>query len=431
MICGGGESQLVIPQGEDEHDCSTLSGIASDHNTGSLFNGNDTKTLNGLTATGGTEGVDWELYDPGVGAAFITIKTATPITVTTHGVWLTNVNINAADIPVVNLTLMDFHGWGWGEPVRLTRVNRLNLTIVGQNTFRQNQNGAILISSGPAESIIDITGDPLASLDLGDSPIGRAPIWSNNANVHRIGLIVNGPTIRATLNGQLTHDYMGPKLTQVTRGSGNINGYIFPRTSPAGPQVSLVSSTTQQVTVSTQALDFATPHYSLDGMTWQTSPIFTELKAGHTYNIHTKFIESAFRLESETSITPISTKSAVYTVNIPATMQADGTSVDITVDNTLDLGHNGQVDVKITGGTIQDNGRLQLYRLNSGDMIRSQLLVDDEIFNVRMDGVRQSVATFTMTNQDPVPISFAAPGEATILAGRYEGTVVFGISYSD
>ena len=427
LLGGGDESQLVIPQGEDEHDYSTFSGIVSDNNTGSLFNVGDTKSLGGITIQGGTEGIDWT-FEYEDFRAVLRILTSTKITLSSTGNPRKQAFVAATGVSVVNIELDGYEVHTGATHMQFTRCSTINIKVRGYNAICAQNDAPITFSQGLNEILFTVTGNSAAdTLNLGETVANRSPLFSNNWNIHRIGLQVIDATVLATRDGVPAHNNMGPKITQVTRGTGNINGVTFRRTSQAGPHVSLITSTARQVTVSTPALDFATPIYSLDGVTWQNSPIFTELKAGQSYFIHAKFIESAFRLESETSITPISTQPAVYTVNIPATsMEPGGTEKSITVGDVMDLGYNGQIDVKIIDG-VDVGGLVRLSRLNASNTIHSQLMKN----GVPFTDITQSVATFTMTNQAPVPISFVTPDEAIIPAGTYEGTVVFAISYSD
>jgi len=308
-----------------------------------------------------------------------------------------------------------------------------------QNTgfalFCRNLNTITGTHEAPLTSDFDfeIIGSPGGRLSLYRSDLGWHGLLAATQAGTRIGL--HSLELRIDLSDQNPNRPLAhPNAIVTTHALTEINGvHVHHNTQPMPnlhPDVGPTHITMRPTNFVPGA--FGRLQYSLNGGPWaqQDWETFWDLEPGTTYSIRAKYASKSGINESSVASMTITTP-VEYTVNIPATMQADGTSVDITVGDHLVLGASGRLDITINGGTIQDNGRLQLHRLNSGDMIRSQLLVDDEIFNVRIGGVRQSIATFTMTNQDPVPISFAAPDEATILAGRYEGTVVFGISYSD
>jgi|GEM_PF-6916809 len=429
MICEGGESQLVIPQGEDEHDYSTLSDIVPYSST----------NVGGLIVSGGVEGVDWIIRTNN--PRRIDILTSKLIHFTTNGA-LVNAQVQShVDNQALNVIFEDvnllandtsafFIG---GTPTSI------NISVRGTNYLTAKTTAAVWIgNSVPRRSVINITGGGTDTLTL-NKPINQYSIIEVRDTT--LALIVDGPQLMAHTNGipntgNLLH-FNGYDFVALTKNTGRINGVVMDRVQALTPTITTTTATTQQISSAIfQGVQFMVATYSLDGENWQDSPIFTGLKAGRQYEYHVKFINQPgfdFWLESEISTISVTTSPATYEVTIPSGFNInDDAPKNITIKSeTLDLGHNGQVDVTIVDGSIQDNGRLQLQRLNSSDIIRSQLLVNNEIFNVRVDGVRQSVATFTMTNQDPVPISFVAPDEATILAGRYEGTVVFAISYSD
>ena len=409
-LLGGGESQLVIPQGEDEHDNNTFSGITP-YST----------TIGGITVTGGVLNVDFSYNDM---YSTFHILTSTHLTFTSNSI-PTSARIGQGVAGIhVNITLDDLYLHGPHN----------DLLSLGDGMNTVNLRGTVVMEAGHtgirANGPVTITGADTSTLHirkLGDSThwlltsqIPSTPVTLNNLTVH----LVN-ERIRYINNIQLS-----------TSGNTSINTIPIVDSKIPIPALTTTSKSTDQIQVGTTNYlhgIFGKPLYSLNGTYWEDNGgTFTNLTPGTPYTIHAKY-EAANGLQ-ESPIASISVTTPVeYTVNIPATTQADGTSVDITVDDDLALGANGQVDVKIVGGSIQDNGLLQLSHLDTGDMIRSQLYVNSQLFQVRVGDVRQSVATFTMDAQThtPVPISFATPNEATIPAGTYEGTVVFAISYSD
>ena len=367
--------------------------------------------------TGGTVGTDYYEY-----WGNLVIMTDTPLHLTTHGNAVAFRIVTQSADQDMNLTLEDFHLNGTIDAAITTPKGTSKITIIGNVTLTSD------FSPFACQGNLYITGTGDAQLTI-HKPSGTHTLITNPVNTVSLTL--------KNLNLTLSHaNFIYLRNVQLVGTSDiRINGtHIFDNTIPK-PQLTTSTLSINQIEVApTNYLRgiFGKTLYSLNGTDWEDNGgTFTNLTPGTPYTIHAKY-EAANGLQ-ESPVASISVTTPVeYTVNIPATTQADGTSVDITVDDDLALGASGQVDVKIIdGGTIQDNGRLQLFHSVSGDMIRSQLLVNNEIFNVRIDGVRQSVATFTMTNQDPVPISFATPNEATIPAGTYEGTVVFAISYSD
>ena len=391
--------------------------------------------------SGGVEGVDWVVDS--TSPADVIVLTSTPIRFTTNGTERfgrisSSVEGQALNLEFDNLFLTS----PVGTPLIISgRPTSINITVRGNNYLSPNTGGDTNIwitGTVPRRSVMTLTGGGTDTLTL-RTPTNQLPNIVVDGTT--LALVVDGPRLVAHTNG-LPHTnnllpFNGYDFVALTKNTGRINGVVMDRVQALTPIIATTTATTQQISSTIfQGVQFMVPTYSLDGENWQDSPIFTGLKAGRQYDYHVKFINQPgfdFWLESEISTISVTTSPATYEVTIPSGFNInDDAPKNITIKSeTLDLGHNGQVDVKITGGTIQDNGRLQLQRLNGGDMIRSQLLVDDEIFNVRVDGVRQSVATFTMTNKDPVPISFVTPDEATIPAGTYEGTVVFEISYSN
>jgi len=404
------ESQLVIPQGEDEYDYSPFSGITP----------YSMQLMDGVTLTGGTPGVDYRIFHYQM---TILRPGRYELDSLTGAISNYRITIQANDVQ------LHFNNMRIESP-KPVKIEGRNASL-----WFTRSNSLTGTDAAPIETDFDteLISNNWSDLTLHRTVNAEWGLLASNGDARRINL----HEMRLTLDQTAPHYFWNfvvgsAKVTTTglttinrvpvhhnTQPMPNLHPYVYPREIAFVPTNSVPRV-------------FGNILYSVNNGPWATQPwdTFWDLEPGTTYTIRAKY--AAFSGVNESPVATMTITTPIeYTVNIPATMQADGTSVDITVGDHLVLGASGRLDITINGGTIQDNGRLQLQRLNSGDMIRSQLLVDDEIFNVRIGGVRQSVATFTMTNQDPVPISFVAPNEANIPAGTYEGTVVFEISYSN
>ena len=399
------DSQLVIPQGEDEHDDNTFSGITP-YST----------TIGGITVTGGVLNVDYSYNDM---YSTFHILTSTHLTFTSNSVPRT-ARIGQGVIGIhVNITLDDLY-------LRDPHMSLLNLGD-GMNTV--NLRGTVILEAGHHGIMtmgpVTITGADASTLHIGTlgasagwlltSMIPSTPVTLNNLTVH----LVNEQT-RYINNIQLS-----------TSGNTSINTIPIVDSKIPIPALTTTSKSTDQIQVSTTNYlhgIFGKTLYSLNGTDWEDNGgTFTNLTPGTPYTIHAKY-EAANGLQ-ESPVASISVTTPVeYTVNIPATTQADGVPVDITVDNDLALGASGQVDVMIIGG-VDSGGLVPLTRSNASNTIYSQLLVND----VPITDITQSIATFTMDTQThtPIPISFATPTGSDIPAGQYQGVVTFSIEYSD
>jgi len=406
------DSQLVIPQGEDEHDNSTFSGIVP-YST----------TVGGITVTGGVYNTDY-LYENNT----LHILTRTPLHITTHNKPVYSriiAHYNFQGDNEINISLHNVHLYYSGTVILFPRYHDV-VHVTGNNVLHSTVGSPVgIVSDGPT-----FRGSGNASLAV----ISDTDYCSADPSMWNIPTIYDNLelTLQSPMN---TYVFMG--RMRVT-GNSSINGVPVVNSIHPKPELRILNATAQLVELHSYnniPQFFGNILYSLDGISWtNSSGIFANLKSGTSYTIFAKYPAANGLQESPIATQLVSTEPAFYEVTIPSGFDInDGvTPENITVKSeTLDLGHNGQVDVKIVGGSIQDNGRLQLSHLDTGDVIRSQLYVNSQLFQVRVGDVRQSVATFTMTDKDPVPISFAPPDETNIVPGTYEGTVVFGISYSD
>ena len=400
------ESQLVIPQGEDEHDNTTFSGITP-YST----------NVGGFTVTGGTQGVDFDFLN----GQELTIKTATPLRIYNNDSYSferISIHADSANITLCNVRL--------DAVSNAITVNGYNITINVEGTVKLSGNMRALRLSQNT-TIKGVPGSLLEIVRWNPIYVGIDALMPRYLHLIDVELKIPQPA-----NGFLRNVRLVQQGTLIINGV-NISSGVNPL-----PDVAQGIVSANQLSVLTANYVhgvFGRTLYSLNGVDWlDNGGTFTNLESDTTYNVHVKYEAANGLQESPVATYPVTTNHATYEVTIPSgfNINDDVAPKNITIKSeTLDLGHNGQVDVKIVGGSIQDNGRLQLSHLDTGDVIRSQLYVNSQLFQVRVGDVRQSVATFTMTDKDPVPISFAPPDETNIVPGTYEGTVVFGISYSD
>lgn len=177
--------------------------------------------------------------------------------------------------------------------------------------------------------------------------------------------------------------------------------------------------------------------YSMDGNTWQASNTFGNLKAATTYTVYVRYKGNRDYLVSGSASASVTTNPASYTITIPADPsnplvagnQESKSTISVNTSRSFDLGHNGQVDVRVkNGGSVSADGKLTLTRVNAGNTILSALLVGGNPFQQ----ISTPIVTFTMENKDTekAAISFAKPEGAGIPAGTYNGSVTFEVSYN-
>lgn len=191
------------------------------------------------------------------------------------------------------------------------------------------------------------------------------------------------------------------------------------------------SSTSNSITVMGGLEEdiYGTALYKIDNQQWTNNPAFEDLKANSSYLIRVKYLGKGNYLPSEEAQKPVSTLPASYTITIPMQATAGGSSENIQVNQAepFELGHNGQVNVKVTDGIT--DGKLHLTRQQDSVTIQSQMLVYWNEFK----NPSQIVASFKDKRDTPVIISFTSPkpddGEV-IPAGSYSGTVTFEIEYT-
>ncbi|EFP61858.1 hypothetical protein HMPREF0983_01709 [Erysipelotrichaceae bacterium 3_1_53] len=202
---------------------------------------------------------------------------------------------------------------------------------------------------------------------------------------------------------------------------------------PPKPVATTIEMTANSITLMTplHTETYGAAQFSLDGKTWQTSKTFSNLKAATTYKFYVKYGGNADYTESEVASGSAITHAASYTITIPSTMTAGGTSQNIAVNTAQSfvLGYGGQVNVKVTSG-MTSAGIMTLTRTSgtSKPTISSQFKVN----NANFTNTNNNVATFKTKTDTAVPISFAKPTHTSgvVPAGVYSGTVVFTMTYT-
>ena len=169
---------------------------------------------------------------------------------------------------------------------------------------------------------------------------------------------------------------------------------------------------------------------------WQESNEFFDLSSNTAYKVYAKYVGNDSWVESEEAVTEIKSAPAAYHIKIPSSLLIDGeaTSMQIGVDTEqpFDLGGDGRITVKINhNNTLASDGTLTLTREGADNTITSTLFVNNQVFTDNIN----PIATFTMANKDTEKaiISCTKPESTTgrILAGTYNGTISFEITYTD
>lgn len=169
---------------------------------------------------------------------------------------------------------------------------------------------------------------------------------------------------------------------------------------------------------------------------WQESNEFFDLSSNTAYKVYAKYVGNDSWVESEETVTEIKSAPAAYHIKIPSSLLIDGeaTSMQIGVDTEqpFDLGGDGRITVKINhNNTLASDGTLTLTREGADNTITSTLFVNNQVFTDNIN----PIATFTMANKDTEKaiISCTKPESTTgrILAGTYNGTISFEITYAE
>lgn len=209
------------------------------------------------------------------------------------------------------------------------------------------------------------------------------------------------------------------------------------------PEVKVASQTASTITV-TELADqdkYGQAKYKLmNGSTtisdWDTSNEFKELSAGNSYTVYAKYLGKDNYLASEGNTT-VTTSAASYTITIPQSVTAgdnsSGGQIAVNKNDKFDLGHKGQVYVKVSNnGAISNDGKLTLTRQNdtSNQAITSAMYVNNTIFN----DINKNVAEFSNINDPAVSVSFGKPSasQGTVIpAGDYSAIVTYEIKYRE
>ncbi|MCC8101928.1 MAG: leucine-rich repeat protein [Clostridiales bacterium] len=259
--------------------------------------------------------------------------------------------------------------------------------------------------------------------------------WSSDYSSCTVTISCSGCNSTKTLNCTVTSESTDASITYTAKAKIGTETYSDTKTVPRAPTptVTISGVTTSSITVTapsgTDQNTYGTALYSIDGSTWQESNVFSSLYAGTSYTVYVKYQGNSTYAESVAGSTATKTADATYTVTIPSTVTAGGDSVYITIDeDNLDLGLWGQVDVSVSYvyGSFEEG---KLYLIREGDLateITSRMLVNGEV----VTSFPCSVATFKASNTSAVAISFSEPEEETILAGKYSGSLLFAITFS-
>lgn len=363
---------------------------------------------------GGTLGDD----DPGHGA--ITIKSGNIIAESNTGAGIggaTGDNGENITITGGTVTATSVSGDGIGSGASSTTASK-NIVIDGGSV---KASGAKAISITPKNK----AGSDVAMFQL-----------KNQSAVNTIKI----DNTSYTLNGFHPSDtsyylYMTKADHTITRGSNTYNvlwdatNSIFKLKAPT-PSAPTTAVTVNSITVTapSNTSTYGAAKYSLDKKTWQTSNVFSNLKAGTNYTIYVKYSGSGDYGESDAASKTVKTLDASYTVTVPQTMTAGGTSQNIAVGTSFEVGYGGQINVKVKSG-MDSAGIMPLTRTTGSTTtsISTQFKVGGSNFT----NTSINVATFK-NKTDSAAISFGAPtySSGTIPAGDYSGTVTFEISYT-
>lgn len=224
----------------------------------------------------------------------------------------------------------------------------------------------------------------------------------------------------------------GATLNSEKRVKNIDNGKIIYEAAAPTPTFT-VSQTVSSITVTltNYQTEYGEAQYQWDNGTWGTNATLTNLKANSSHKVAVKYAGQGEYLPSETATQDnIVTNAAAYTITIPAEATAGGDSQNIAVNTgeSFDLGSGGTVNVKVSSGINNGDGKLTLTRQGASNTITSAMYVGSSPFT----DTSKNVVAFKNKTDSPVAISFQAPaGTGGIIpAGTYSGTVTFAISYS-
>ena len=226
---------------------------------------------------------------------------------------------------------------------------------------------------------------------------------------------------------------------QYTNGNFTIKSASKPNKPTIAIDTSNITASSITITELADKDTYGGAEYSIDNINWQTNNIFTGLHSNKEYTVYARYKGNDTYVVSDTVTAKVWTSEASYTITIPANPDSplvagkeDSTcTISINQKKSFDLGHNGQVNVKIKNDNkvVTEDAKLKLTRQNDAEnhTITSALLVNGKA----LGNINNNVAEFTMSNKEPVSVSFAKPTEKNILAGTYTGTITFEVSYSE
>lgn len=200
------------------------------------------------------------------------------------------------------------------------------------------------------------------------------------------------------------------------------------------PQISMTQTASSiKVEVGNHEEKFGDIEYSWDGgNTWaKNAAVLSGLGQNTERTVAVRFAGKGIYQQSEETSQTARTNPASYTVTVPQSAQADGSSnrIGISQSDLFDLGHNGQVTVKVKDTGTMAEGKLTLTRENdpANRTITSKLLVNGQEFK----DISQNLAAFRSQTDAAVAFAFQKPEEADIPAGAYRGTIIFAIDYTE
>lgn len=367
-----------------------------------------------FTVTGGTYGTDYT-YD-----GDLHILTTTKLTITTNGKPTSSKIKGDTYGETYNLVFNNLSIKNADNANHVEILGNLNLTIIGTNKI--DVGGVGLTSSN-----LTITSDSTGSLDIKGTD--TQPLWISGHPNGNAFLKVNG--------GSLTYNNTVPPCTDIiTSGTGTINGQTYPEKTPAPTPTFTTTQTASSITVNlaNYQSDYGQVQYKWDNGDWGTSNTLSNLGANASHIVLVRYMGQGKYTQSDEQKQDVKTKSADYTISIPAvTLEAgkedDKASIAVDSTKTFDLGYNGHVDVTIKNdNNVTTDAELKLKRTTgTQEEITSALLVN----GTALGNINNSVATFKTKTDTPVTVSFAKPTETDIPAGTYSGTITFVISYSE
>ena len=389
----------------------------------------------GFTVIGGTYGVDYEFDSAGDGT--LRILSATELHITTGGAPTRSSIRCEVDIrSSYNLVFEDVNIDTESNNPGLFCDSFLNLTIHGNSIIQSDETGFVSDAAIWARGML---------VKITEQSTGLLTVNTRDATALAIEILVGGGAlyyggnfgvmagaVNVQRQGNPDLDAIGVSSILWTSGTGTVNNEVFEKPKASVPNIrsSTVDVSSLWVAVRLPQADVVNNsgglHFSIDEVTWQTNPTFSNLKADTEYTVYAKNFGGNGYADSDSAVRIVRTLPAVYEVSIPATTAVGAEPVDIKLREgaTLNLGYDGQVNVKVTGGIT--DGLLTLERIGETNTITSKLLVNGSPF----ENTNENVATFTVDNREPVPIAFSPPTQADISAGTYTGTVTFDISYS-